>query len=164
MVIGFYEEDAPRHVERFKELAREGFYDGILWHRVVPAFAIQAGDPMTKDPHTPRAEYGKHGSGQMLNAEFNEREHHRGAVGMARHTDASEQRETFYDTADSQFYIVLEDQPHLDRKYTVFGHLLDGYPVADSIAAVETDIHGVPIRPVPIDSIRIKARSEVEIP
>ncbi len=152
IVLEFYPDDAPNHVDTFKRLVREGFYDGVLFHRVVPGFVVQAGDPTTKDSSTPRPEYGAGGSGETLDAEFNERKHLRGTVGMARTTDPN--------SADSQFYVCLAPKPHLDRKYTVFGRVAIGMEAVDKIAMVETDARDIPIEPVVIDSIRITSRKE----
>ena len=79
IVIEFFPDDAPRHTERIKELARSGFYDGVLIHRVIPGFVIQTGDPLTRDPNVPRSKYGTGGSGKTLKAEFNKRRHLRAA-------------------------------------------------------------------------------------
>ncbi len=163
MVMEFHPDVAPNHVARFKELAREGFYDGILWHRVIPGFVIQAGDPLTKDPTTQRQFYGQQGSGTTIAAEFSEMSHVRGVVGMAREADSSSEDSLFYDTADSQFYIVLSDRPHLDGKYTVFGTIIQGMEIADSISVVERDFHDVPLEPVRIESIRIVSRGQANL-
>ncbi|MBS1262207.1 MAG: putative bifunctional phosphatase/peptidyl-prolyl cis-trans isomerase [Calditrichaeota bacterium] len=153
IVLGFYPDDAPNHVSRFKQLARDGVYDGVLFHRVVPGFVIQAGDPLTKNPDTPRAKYGSGGTGDSLTAEFNERRHVRGTLGMARSRDPN--------SADSQFYIALGAIPHLDGKYTVFGEVLRGMSVVDSIATVKTDMRDVPVEDVRINSVRIVSKREV---
>lgn len=153
IVLGFYPDDAPNHVSRFKQLARDGVYDGVLFHRVVPGFVIQAGDPLTKNPDTPRAKYGSGGTGDSLTAEFNERRHVRGTLGMARSRDPN--------SADSQFYIALSTIPHLDGKYTVFGEVLRGMSVVDSIATVKTDMRDVPVEDVRINSVRIVSKREV---
>ena len=100
---------APKTVARFTELVKKGFYNGLTFHRVVPRFLIQGGDP-TGD--------GTGGSGRTIPAEFSERKHLVGTVGMARTKDP--------DSADSQFYICLEPQPFLDGKYTVFGQVTEG--------------------------------------
>jgi cyclophilin family peptidyl-prolyl cis-trans isomerase len=108
----FYPNDAPNTVKRIIELINQGFYNGLTFHRVVPGFVIQGGDPQGN---------GTGGSGQRLKAEFNERRHVEGSVAMARAADP--------DSADSQFYITLAQQPHLDRSYTVFGQVIEGMDV-----------------------------------
>jgi cyclophilin family peptidyl-prolyl cis-trans isomerase len=108
----FYSNDAPKTVARMIELIRAGFYNGLTFHRVLPGFVAQGGDPQGN---------GTGGSGQRLKAEFNERRHVEGAVAMARANDP--------DSADSQFYITLAPQPHLDRNYTVFGQVVEGMDV-----------------------------------
>jgi cyclophilin family peptidyl-prolyl cis-trans isomerase len=108
----FYSNDAPKTVARIVELIKAGFYNGLTFHRVLPGFVAQGGDPNGN---------GTGGSGQRLKAEFNERRHVEGAVAMARANDP--------DSADSQFYITLAPQPHLDRNYTVFGQVVEGMDV-----------------------------------
>ncbi len=152
MVIGFFPEEAPEHVARFKELAREGFYNGILFHRVIPGFVIQAGDPQTKDPEIPRSQHGTGGSGQTIRNESNSHPHVRGTLAAARSRNIH--------SADSQFYICLEPQPMLDRmQYTVYGEVLQGMEVADQIASVERDRADNPLEPVRIISVEIMRRS-----
>ena len=112
----FYSVDAPKTVNRIAELIRSGFYNGLTFHRVVPGFVIQGGDPDGN---------GTGGSGQKLDAEFNKRRHVEGAVAMARAADPN--------SADSQFYISLGTHPHLDNNYTVFGQVVEGLDVAKKI-------------------------------
>jgi len=112
----FYSKDAPKTVARMVELIQQGFYNGLTFHRVVPGFVIQGGDPVGN---------GTGGSGQKLPAEFNERRHVEGTVAMARSSDPN--------SADSQFYISLGTHPHLDRSYTVFGQVIEGQNVARQI-------------------------------
>lgn len=153
ITIGFFPDEAPNHVANFKKLASEGVYNGVLFHRVIPGFVIQTGDPKTADPNTPKMEYGTGGTGQNIGLELNSHKHVRGAIGMARSQDPN--------SADSQFYITLEDQPHLDSGYTVFGEVLAGMDVADSIAAVQTDgVRGIPLEPVRINSVQIVSKKE----
>lgn len=113
----FYPKDAPNTVNRMVELIQAGFYNGLGFHRVVPGFVIQGGDPKGD---------GTGGSGKNLKAEFNSRKHTPGAVAMARAADP--------DSADSQFYISLGTHPHLDNNYTVFGRVVEGQSVAEKIA------------------------------
>lgn len=110
--IKFYSEDAPKTVSRIVELINQGFYNGLTFHRVVPNFVVQGGDPEGT---------GTGGSGQNLKAEFNRRKHVEGTVAMARASDPN--------SADSQFYIALSPQPHLDGNYTVFGQVVEGMDV-----------------------------------
>ena len=112
----FYSNDAPKTVKRILELIHKGFYSGLTFHRVIPGFIIQGGDPLGN---------GTGGSGQKLDAEFNGHKHIEGAVAMARAADPN--------SADSQFYISLGTHPHLDRNYTVFGQVIEGFDVAKKI-------------------------------
>jgi len=120
---------APGHVENFRRLAAAGFFDGTIFHRVIPGFMIQGGDPNTRDgdPST----YGQGGPGYTIKAEFNDQPHLRGALSMARARDP--------DSAGSQFFIVVADSNFLDGKYTVFGRVVRGMEVADAIVAQERD-------------------------
>ncbi len=111
-----YPKDAPNTVNRIVELINKGFYNGLVFHRVVPGFVVQGGDPQGN---------GTGGSGQRIRAEFNSRRHVEGTVAMARATDP--------DSADSQFYITLSPQPQLDRSYTVFGQVIEGMDVVRNL-------------------------------
>jgi peptidyl-prolyl cis-trans isomerase B (cyclophilin B) len=128
--IKFLPEVAPQHVANFMKLAREGFYNGTIFHRVIPGFMIQGGDPNTKDS-LKKDTYGQGGPGYTIKAEFSDMTHKRGIVSMARAQEP--------DTAGSQFFIVVEDSPYLDNKYTVFGKVTKGIGVADKIAGVPRD-------------------------
>lgn len=114
--IELYPNDAPKTVARIKELVGKGFYDGLTFHRVVPGFVVQGGDPSGN---------GTGGSGQNLEAEFNSRQHVEGTVAMARAQDPN--------SADSQFYISLGRHPHLDNQYTVFGQVVSGMDAVKQI-------------------------------
>ena len=116
MVFSFYTDDAPQHSAAFVKLADAGFYDGLAFHRVEPGFVIQGGDPQGD---------GTGGPGYNLKAEFNARPHVRGTVAMARASSP--------DSAGSQFYICLDDARFLDKQYTVFGQLTDGFETLDAI-------------------------------
>ena len=107
---------APETVRNFIKLAKSGFYDGTLFHRVIPKFMIQGGDPNTKE--SDKSTWGTGGPGYNMKAEFNSRSHLRGIVSMARSSDP--------DSAGSQFFIVTSDSTFLDREYTVFGQVADG--------------------------------------
>ncbi len=124
MEIKFFPELAPKHVENFTTLAKSGFYDKTLFHRVIPGFMIQGGDPNTKDPNK-KGEYGMGGPPHKLKAEFNEKLHKRGIVSMARSNHP--------DSAGSQFFIVVKDSLFLDKQYTAFGEVTKGMDVADKI-------------------------------
>ena len=108
---------APEHVRNFVKLAQSKFYDGTLFHRVIPGFMIQGGDPNTKDTNL-KSQWGMGGPGYNIKAEFNSRSHLRGIISMARSQDP--------DSAGSQFFIVTSDSTFLDREYTVFGEVTDG--------------------------------------
>jgi cyclophilin family peptidyl-prolyl cis-trans isomerase len=131
--IRFLRDKAPKHVENFKKLAREGYYDGTTFHRVIPGFMIQGGDHLSKDAD-PRND-GTGTPGYFVDAEFNDVPHGRGTVAMGRRSGV--------DTAGSQFYIMVADSPRwrtvLDGKYTVFGEVVRGMEVADRIVTVLRD-------------------------
>jgi cyclophilin family peptidyl-prolyl cis-trans isomerase len=134
--LEFYHEYAPKTVENFKELTTRGFYDGLIFHRIVPEFVIQGGDPNTKDL-TKRNTWGTGGPGWTIKAEFNKKQHTRGALSMARSQDPH--------SAGSQFFIVLKDSHFLDGQYAVFGGVTAGMDVVDKIAALETDATDAPV-------------------
>ena len=125
---------APETVRNFLELAKSGFYNGTLFHRVIPGFMIQGGDPNTKNPD--KSMWGQGGPGYNLKAEFSPRSHLRGIVSMARSTDP--------DSAGSQFFVVTSDSTFLDRQYTVFGEVVDGMEVADKIVNLPRDGNDCP--------------------
>ena len=125
---------APETVRNFLELAKSGFYNGTLFHRVIPGFMIQGGDPNTKNPD--KSTWGQGGPGHNLKAEFSTRSHLRGIVSMARATDP--------DSAGSQFFIVTSDSTFLDKQYTVFGEVVDGMEVADKIVNLPRDGNDCP--------------------
>ena len=123
--IEFMPDKAPGHVKNFIDLAKKGFYDGTTFHRVIPGFMIQGGDPNTKDPQGSRGRHGTGGPGYQIKAEFNDVSHKRGIVSMARSSDPN--------SAGSQFFIVVKDYPSLDRQYTAFGKVVKGIETADAI-------------------------------
>jgi len=125
---------APETVRNFLELAKSGFYNGTLFHRVIPGFMIQGGDPNTKNPD--KSMWGQGGPGYNLKAEFSSRSHLRGIVSMARATEP--------DSAGSQFFIVTSDSTFLDKQYTVFGEVVDGMEVADKIVNLPRDGNDCP--------------------
>jgi peptidyl-prolyl cis-trans isomerase B (cyclophilin B) len=127
--LKFFPDVAPNHVNNFIELGKKGFYDGSLFHRVIPGFMIQGGDPNSKDDD--RSKHGTGGPGYQIKAEFNDRPHKRGTLSMARAADP--------DSAGSQFFICVADAPFLDRQYTVFGEIVSGMEVADKIVSQPRD-------------------------
>ena len=129
IVIQLFPDVAPGHVENFVKLAQDGFYDGTTFHRVIPGFMIQGGDPNSKDDD--RSNDGQGGPGYTINAEFSDKPHKRGILSMARAQDPN--------SAGSQFFIVVADSNFLDGQYTVFGEVIEGMEVADKIVNVEKD-------------------------
>ncbi len=134
--LKFFPELAPKHVENFIKLAKDGFYNGTIFHRVIPGFMIQGGDPNTKDANK-KETYGMGGPGYTLKAEFNETPHKRGILSAARQGGN-------VDTAGSQFFIVVEDSRFLDRQYTAFGEVTKGLGVADKIVNLPRDSRDLP--------------------
>jgi len=126
---------APEAVRNFEKLAKEGFYNGTFFHRVIPGFMIQGGDPNTKGGE--KSTWGTGGPGYSLKAEFSSRSHLRGIVSMARSQDP--------DSAGSQFFIVTADSTFLDRQYTVFGEVIEGMEVADKIVKLQRDSNDCPL-------------------
>ena len=135
MDIIFFPEKAPKHVENFIALAKSGFYNGTIFHRVIPGFMIQGGDPNTKDLNKPET-YGQGGPSQRLKAEFNDIPHRRGILSMARTNDPN--------SAGSQFFIVVKDSNFLDGQYTVFGEVVKGMEVADKIVSLPKNSRDLP--------------------
>ena len=139
--IKLYPDVAPNHVKSFIKLAKSGFYDGTIFHRVIPGFMIQGGDPNTKnslrkDTYGQGGPKDEKGNSILLKAEFSDIPHRRGIVSMARANEP--------DTAGSQFFVVVEQSPFLDRKYTVFGEVVKGLGVADRIVSVPKNDHDLP--------------------
>lgn len=129
MELKFFPDVAPNHVNNFIELAKKGFYDGTTFHRVIPGFMIQGGDPNSKDPDKSR--HGMGGPGYTVKAEFNATPHKRGTLSMARSGHP--------DSAGSQFFICVADARFLDRQYTAFGEVVSGMEVADKIVSQPRD-------------------------
>lgn len=125
---------APETVRNFTKLAKSNFYDGTLFHRVIPGFMIQGGDPNTKTPN--KGKWGMGGPGYTIKAEFNSRSHLRGIVSMARANDPN--------SAGSQFFIVTTDSTFLDKQYTVFAEVVSGMDVADKIVNLPRDKNDCP--------------------
>jgi peptidyl-prolyl cis-trans isomerase B (cyclophilin B) len=144
--IKFFYDKAPKHVENFVDLSASGFYDGTFFHRVIPGFMIQGGDPTTKKPEDPSHPYGTNGNGSnRLKAEFNDTPHKRGIVSMARASDPN--------SASSQFFIVVKDSNFLDGQYTAFGEVISGMDVADKIANAPRGAQDRPNQPVHIKKV-----------
>lgn len=152
MVLEFWPDVAPGHVENFKKLARKGFYDGTCFHRVIKGFMIQGGDPLTKDEAN-KGRWGTGGPGYTIKAEFNDRPHVRGVLSMARASDPN--------SAGSQFFICHGDPRFLDGKYTAFGKLIKGDDVLEKIATTPTDANDRPLKRIHVESIRIVAPDAV---
>lgn len=147
MVLEFWPDVAPKHVENFKTLAKKGFYDGTCFHRVIKDFMIQGGDPLTKDPAKEHA-WGTGGPGHTVKAEFNDRPHKRGVLSMARSSHP--------DSAGSQFFICHGNPSFLDRQYTAFGKLIKGDDVLEKIATTPTAHQDRPQKRMGIISVTIE--------
>jgi peptidyl-prolyl cis-trans isomerase B (cyclophilin B) len=144
--IKFFYDKAPKHAENFIDLSEKGFYDGTFFHRVIPGFMIQGGDPSTKKPEDPSHPYGTGGNGtNKIKAEFNDTPHKRGIVSMARSSDPN--------SASSQFFIVVKDSNFLDGQYSAFGEVISGMDVADKIAATPRGANDRPNQPVHIKKV-----------
>jgi peptidyl-prolyl cis-trans isomerase B (cyclophilin B) len=153
VTIKFFYDKAPNHVKNFVDLAASGFYDGTMFHRVIPGFMIQGGDPLTKKPEDPRQPYGTGGNGNVrLKAEFNDVSHKRGIVSMARSSDPN--------SASSQFFIVVKDSTFLDNQYSAFGEVVSGMDVADKIANVPRNAQDRPNSPVRIKKVLLTESKE----
>ena len=158
MVVQFWTDAAPKTIENFKKLARQGFYDGTIFHRIVKDFMIQGGDPNSKDPAKENS-YGVGGPGYQIKAEFNDHSHDRGVISMARSADP--------DSAGSQFFICLAPVHRLDHQYTTFGKLTKGDDVLEKIGntPVERNAQGEPSKPtkrVVINKIEIVPADQVK--
>jgi peptidyl-prolyl cis-trans isomerase B (cyclophilin B) len=158
MVVQFWADAAPNTIENFKKLARQGFYDGTIFHRIVKGFMIQGGDPNSKDTAKEDA-YGQGGPGYEIKAEFNNHSHDRGVISMARGPDP--------DSAGSQFFICLAPVRRLDGQYTTFGKLIKGDEVLDKIGSmpIERNTQGEmskPTKRVVIESVKIVPANSVK--
>jgi peptidylprolyl isomerase len=143
VVIALRPDLAPKHVARIKELARQGFYDGLSFHRVIAGFMAQTGDPEGT---------GAGGSGKKLKAEFSKEKHTRGTVSMARTNDPN--------SADSQFFICLADSSWLDGKYTIWGQVVEGMDNVDKIKKGSEAMNGSVREPTPMISLKVAADVE----
>jgi len=158
MVVQFWTDAAPKTIENFKKLAREGFYDGTIFHRIVKGFMIQGGDPNSKDPAKENS-YGEGGPSYKIKAEFNDHSHQRGVLSMARSSDP--------DSAGSQFFICLASVHRLDHQYTTFGKLIKGQDVLEKIGDIPVTRNGMgesskPTKRVVIESIKIVPANSVK--
>src|SRR6266487_2638548 len=158
MVVQFWTDAAPSTIENFKKLARSGFYDGTIFHRIVKGFMIQGGDPNSKDTGK-ESSYGEGGPGYKVKAEFNDRSHERGVISMARSSDP--------DSAGSQFFICLASVLRLDHQYTTFGKLIKGDDVLEKIGDTPVTSSSMgenskPTKRVVIESIKIVPASSVK--
>lgn len=151
--LRFFPNIAPNHVKNFIDLAKSGFFDGTKFHRTIPGFVIQGGDPLTKSGNP--AAWGTGGSDKLVKAEFNPTPHKRGILSMARSSDPN--------SASSQFFICVADVPSLDNKYTVFGEVTSGMDVADKIVNAPT-VPGTdrPANPVTITKAVVRDAHEDE--
>ena len=158
MVVQFWTDAAPNTIENFKKLARQGFYDGTTFHRIVKSFMIQGGDPNSKDPAKESA-YGQGGPGYKVKAEFNNHSHDRGVISMARGPDP--------DSAGSQFFICLAPVRRLDGQYTTFGKLIKGDDVLEKIGDTSVTNNGMgevskPSKRIVIESVKIVPADSVK--
>lgn len=158
IVIRFFGEDCPKSTANFKKLANEKFYDGVKFHRVIPGFVIQGGDPNSKDAD--RSNDGQGGPGYTVPAEIKHK-HKRGAVAAARLPDQVNPKK---ESSGSQFYIAVKALPSLDGNYTVFGEVIEGMDVVDKIVAVRRDARDNPIEPVVMETVRIEKLSKAMPP
>jgi len=146
--LEFLVSKAPMHVKNFKKLAAKGFYDGTTFHRVIPGFMIQGGDPNTKSDD--RSNHGMGGPGYTIKAEFNSTPHDRGILSMARSSDPN--------SAGSQFFIVVDESHFLDNNYTAFGRVINGMKIVDKIVNVPRDRKDNPKSRVEMKSVKIVKR------
>jgi cyclophilin family peptidyl-prolyl cis-trans isomerase len=152
IVIRFFPDKAPNHVKNFIDLAEQGFYNGTKFHRIIPGFMIQGGDPNTKtgDPNT----WGFGGSEKKVPAEFNDTHHARGIVSAARSQDPN--------SASSQFFICVADAGFLDRQYTAFGEVTQGMDVADAVVNSPRGAQDRPNDPTTITAVKIRTATDAE--
>lgn len=144
IALGLFPAAAPKHVAQFKELIKNGFYDGIRFHRIIPKFMIQAGDPLTKDT-SKKGYWGTGGYEKTIPGEFNKLPFKKGRVGAARTNDPN--------SASSQFFICVDNANFLDGKYTVFGEVVEGQKIADEISNLPRNDRDVPDSDVIIEKM-----------
>ena len=143
--LEFFDDKAPGHVKNFKDLANKNYYDGTTFHRVIPGFMIQGGDPNSKSDN--RSQHGTGGPGYSIDAEFNDVKHERGVLSMARSQDPN--------SAGSQFFICVNDAFFLDGQYTAFGKVIEGMDVADKIVNESRDSNDNPEEKMEMKSVTI---------
>lgn len=148
--IELFESDAPQHVANFKKLVKSGFYEGTTFHRVIPGFMIQGGDPNSKD--SDRSNDGQGGPGYTIPAEIKAK-HEKGSIAAARLGDAVNPKK---ESSGSQFYIVTGEASHLDGQYTVFGKVTKGLDIALKIEKVKRDAMDNPLEKVTIEKVSFK--------
>jgi peptidyl-prolyl cis-trans isomerase B (cyclophilin B) len=150
IVVGFLPDKAPKHVASFKKLVSEGFYDGTKFHRVIPGFMIQGGDPNSKSDD--RSRHGTGGPGFTVPAEFNDTKHVRGILSAARSSNPN--------SAGSQFFLMVATSTHLDGQYSAFGQVLEGMDVVDKIVALPRDRNDnpLPANPAIIEKATLETR------
>jgi peptidyl-prolyl cis-trans isomerase B (cyclophilin B) len=158
MVVQFWKDAAPNTIDNFKKLARSGFYNGTIFHRIVKGFMIQGGDPLSKDP-AKESRYGEGGPAYKIKAEFNDHPHERGVISMARETDPG--------SAGSQFFICLAPVHRLDHQYTTFGKLIKGDDVLAKIGNTPVTANSMgemskPTKRIVIDKIDVVPASAVK--
>ena len=147
--LKFYPDRAPNHVKNLVTLAKDKFYDGTTFHRVIPGFMIQGGDPNSKD--VDRSRHGTGGPGHHVNAEFNQTPHKRGTLSMARAQDPN--------SAGSQFFICVADANFLDGQYTAFGEVVSGMEIVDRIVNVQRDGNDNPLQRIEMKLSVIEANA-----
>lgn len=147
--LKFFPDLAPNHVNNLVNLANDKFYDGTTFHRVIPGFMIQGGDPNSKD--SDRSRHGSGGPGHRVNAEFNKTPHVRGIVSMARAQDPN--------SAGSQFFICVADANFLDGQYTAFGEVVSGMEIADRIVNAKRDDNDNPLQRIEMKLTVIEANA-----
>ena len=146
--LEFFDDKAPKHVANFKKLTGEGFYNGTAFHRIIPGFMIQGGDPNSKSED--RSQHGTGGPGHSVDAEFNDTRHVRGTLSMARSQDPN--------SAGSQFFICVNDSFFLDGQYTAFGKVTQGMDVADKIVGEDRDSNDNPLARMEMTSVTIETK------
>jgi peptidyl-prolyl cis-trans isomerase B (cyclophilin B) len=154
MTLEFWSDVAPKTVENFKKLSKQGFYNGTAFHRIIKDFMIQGGDPNTKDP-SKEASFGTGDPGYKIKAEFNPRKHEAGVISMARSSDP--------DSAGSQFFICLGAAPNLDGQYTAFGKLTKGEDILQKIGDTPVLNNGME-RSKPAERIGVESISIISVP
>jgi peptidyl-prolyl cis-trans isomerase B (cyclophilin B) len=147
IVVKFFTDHAPKHAASFMDLANKGYYNGVRFHRVIPGFMIQGGDPNSRD--MPRHMHGTGGPGYTIPAEFNEIPHTPGILSAARTSDPN--------SAGSQFFLMHKTAPHLDRQYSVFGQVIEGMDVVETIVNLPRDPRDNPLdeNPAIMESVTV---------